>query len=497
MIARPLYIAFRIIIPLLILSAGVAGFVFLTSLQKAPDRLQPERPLPLVETVTVEEHGGELTIELDGLVVPFREIPLSAEVAGRITYKSPHCRAGKFVNKGEILFRINEREYQLAVDRLTHEQEQARASIKELNVQIESAKELVTLATDELSLRTRELERVRMLAKQNAASDSDIDTAEQNEQLSRRTLVTQQNQVKLEQSRVERLESVLALAGTQLEKAKLDLARTEVKAPTSGVIVSDPAEEDSYVQPGNPLATLEDTSSVEVSCSLQMDELYWLWQHDAPPADSLDFPAIGTGTEKSDEQFIRAATLAARGMPAVSATVLYELGGQRFVWDGKLSRYEGAGLDERTRTVPCRVLVQNPTEVSLRKSSESSSVFLAPQALLRGMYVSLEFHVDPRVSLLRVPESAVRPGDLLWLVRDGKLERHTANVARVVNGFALIPASTSGLQAGDLVVTSPLATELSGQSVRLRDEGKAAVDQELDQTPASDKAPRLPDGERL
>lgn len=303
--------------------------------------------------------------------------------------------------------------------------------------------------------------------------------------------------MKLEQSRVERLESVLALAGTQLEKAKLDLARTEVKAPTSGVIVSDPAEEDSYVQPGNPLATLEDTSSVEVSCSLQMDELYWLWQHDAPPADSLDFPAIGTGTEKSDEQFIRAATLAARGMPAVSATVLYELGGQRFVWDGKLSRYEGAGLDERTRTVPCRVLVQNPTEVSLRKSSESSSVFLAPQALLRGMYVSLEFHVDPRVSLLRVPESAVRPGDLLWLVRDGKLERHTANVARVVNGFALIPASTSGLQAGDLVVTSPLATELSGQSVRLRDEGKAAVDQELDQTPASDKAPRLPDGERL
>lgn len=469
MISRVLYVAIRIIIPLLILGAGVGGFVFLVSLKKEPDRAKPAQTLPFVETVEVEEHSGELTIELDGSVVPFREIPLSAEVAGRVTYKSPHCRAGKFVQKDEVLFRINEQEYQLAVDRLTHEEEQARASINELNVQIESAQALVEVATDELALRTRELERVRRLATQNAASDSDIDIAEQNEQLSRRTLVTQQNQVRLEQSREKRLEFAVALVGTQLAKANLDLARTEVKAPTSGVIVFDPAEENSYVQLGSPLATLEDNSSVEVSCSLQMDELYWLWQHNAAPVDSLDFPAIGTGTEENDEQFIRAATLAARGIPAVPATVLYELGGQRFVWNGRLTRYEGAGLDERTRTVPCRVHVQNPTEVSLRSSSNSSSLTLAPQALLRGMYVSLEFHVDPRIELLKVPESSVRPGDVLWLVRDGKLVRQTVRVARVVNGFALIPAASSGLKIRDLVVTSPLATELSGQPVRLHD----------------------------
>ncbi len=163
MISRVLYIAFRIIIPLLILGAGVGGFVFLVSLKKDPPRLAPEQAVPLVETVEVEEHGGELTIKLDGSVVPFREIPLSAEVAGRITYKSPHCRAGKFVQKDEVLFRINEQEYQLAVDRLTHEEEQARASINELKVQIESAQALVKVATDELALRTRELERVQRL----------------------------------------------------------------------------------------------------------------------------------------------------------------------------------------------------------------------------------------------------------------------------------------------------------------------------------------------
>jgi hypothetical protein len=91
------------------------------------------------------------------------------------------------------------------------------------------------------------------------------------------------------------------------------------------------------------------------------------------------------------------------------------------------------------------------------------------------MYVSLEFHVVPRVSVLKVPESAVRPGDVLWLVRDGKLFRQTVKVARVVNGLALIPAASSGLKVGDLVVTSPLATELSGQPVRLHGEVKEAT----------------------
>ena len=41
MLSRSLYIAFRIIIPLLILGAGVGGFVFLMSLKKEPDRAKP------------------------------------------------------------------------------------------------------------------------------------------------------------------------------------------------------------------------------------------------------------------------------------------------------------------------------------------------------------------------------------------------------------------------------------------------------------------------
>lgn len=457
MLPRPVYIAFRIVVPLLIIVVGVAGFIALASLRKPPVRSETEEALPLVETVPVEAHTGELTIHADGAVVPFREAPLSAEVAGRITWRSPKCRAGHFVEKDEILFRINQHEYELEVDRLTHEQEQANASLRELQVQIESAEALARLATDELALRTRELERVRRLASQNAASDADIDQAEQNEQVARRTLVQQQNMLRLEQTRRVRLESALALVGTQLEKAQFDLDRTEVKSPVSGVVVAEPVEADSYVQRGTLLVTIEDTSSVEVRCSLKMDEVHWLWQHDSGIGAEGDSPAatVGLGAE----------LLAKRGVPQVPVTVSYELAGQKFAWVGHLSRYDGAGLDPKTRMVPCRVLVDRPADVS-RRSTEGGAAVVAPPALLRGMYVALDFHAQPKVPLLKVPDSAIRPGDVLWLVRDGKLERHEVSIAQTTRGVALIPAIDSGLTDTDQVVVSPLSTEVSGQQVR-------------------------------
>ena len=51
----------------------------------------------------------------------------------------------------------------------------------------------------------------------------------------------------------------------------------QITAPIDGVIVLEEVEEDSYVNKGTLLVAIEDTSAVEVKCSLRMDELYWLW----------------------------------------------------------------------------------------------------------------------------------------------------------------------------------------------------------------------------
>ena len=276
------------------------------------------------------------------------------------------------------------------------------------------------------------------------------------EQSARRVAVQHDNALRLKTAQRIRLDRGIDLVAAQLRRAKLDLARTRVTSPVSGVVVDDHVEESAYVQRGTELITVEDTSAVDVRCSLRMEELYWLWQHIEPEVNVLDVESQSAVLDQS---------LANRGVPPVAATVVYELSGQQFTWRGRLSRYEGAGLDEFTRTAACRVNVPDPTAGSLRASPDGPPANVPP-VLFRGMFVEIEFHVRPRTPLLTIPERAVRPGSIVWRVKDGRLERIAVHVVRVVDGKALVLAVGSALTDRDRIVVSPLSTETSGLEVR-------------------------------
>lgn len=442
----------------MIIGAGLLGYRALANLKQDPERSAPESQVPLVHSVQAEPHTGELTIRVDGAVVPYRDVSLSAEVAGQIVTKGRNCLSGRYVRKGELLFEIASEEYQLEEERLTQLRSQSEASREELDIEIANELSLVDLAKTDLARTVREHGRVKELYADNAATDAQLDSAEQAEQSMRRLVAQHDNAWRLKTAQRNRLDRGIDLVGAQLQRAQLDLARTRITAPVSGVVVADFAEESTYVQPGTQLITIEDTSAVDVRCSLRMDELYWLWQH---------VEAIPEITPNARPQEV-AQSLANRGVPPVQATIVYELSGQQFTWQGRLTRYDGAGLDEFTRTAACRVNVPDPSAGSLRASSNAAHAQVPP-ALFRGMFVQAEFHVRPRSPLLRVPERAVRPGGIVWRVQDGRLERLAVNVARVVDGIALIPAVGSPLIDGDRIVVSPLSTETSGQTVREQD----------------------------
>ncbi len=95
---------------------------------------------------------------------------------------------------------------------------------------------------------------------------------------------TAANALRLLNAQKERLEVQKELTETALERAKLDLARTEVKSPVDGVIVSAEVEEGGRVQAGGALFTVNDTSKAEVRTSLRMKDVAWILAH--PPAGS-------------------------------------------------------------------------------------------------------------------------------------------------------------------------------------------------------------------
>ena len=253
----------------------------------------------------------------------------------------------------------------------------------------------------------------------------------------RNTLLTLTNQHRLLKTRSGRLKAARDFVVANLDKSRLDLERTEIAASVTGMIVADYVEEGSYVQRSEALYKVEDTSAVEVKCTLRMDQLYWLWNSQQEN---------GAGSSEGAARDYQ--------LPPTPATVVYRLQGREYYWQGALTRYDGIGMEERTRTVPCRVIVNHPRAVS---SSASDHALSGPKALVRGMYVSVILHAEPDAPLVRIPEQAVKPGNLVWRVVGDRLSMDRVNVVRVVDGQAFIESEDGKLSAGDRVVTTPIA----------------------------------------
>lgn len=442
---------FRLIVPPAVLIGGAVGFVVLANSKEMPQPRDVEAAAPLVETATVTEAKGGLDLAADGLVVPFRSVNLSAEVEGRVVEKSENCRSGRTVRAGELLLKIDPTSYELQISRLQSERDQAQASLEELAVQTANADASISLAKEDVALRQADYQRVAGLQRQGVSTQQAIDAARREELASRTALVTIENEKRLLVAQRARLEQAVKLTGVQIEEAERDLAHVTIRAPFDGVIVSVNVEKDGYCKKGDPLVELEDTSAVEVRTHLEMRALAWLRANRPVGVES---------------------PLGAYDIPQIPVTVTYDVLGNSYAWRGVLSRIDGVGLDDRTRTVPCRVLVTEPQAVSLKEGSPDLPV-AAPPALMRGMYVKVELHTTPSEPLLSVPEIAVRPGNTVWAVRDGKLEHFSLPAARVTRGSVLVAPQVTELKVGDAVVVSPLPAAKEGMAVRVQDPPQA------------------------
>lgn len=441
------------IAPFAILAAGAAVFL-LMGRQAPPARNEATTDAAKpVRTAVVTEGDGRIAIDLDGVVVPLKEVSLAAEVGGRVSLKTAECEAGSFVRGGTLLMEIDAQDYELEVERLLRELAQAGIYIEEVVEELTQNEESISLAERQVEIAQREVKRLEGLKANRVVTESDHDRALREELTAINTLTQLKGQQRVLEKRKNRLAEGRLLAETQLERARIDLARTKIVAPFDGVIVDDPVEQDSYVSKGTTLVTIEDTSAAEVRTSLRMDEVARVWG--TLSRDANEGPATPHG--------------GAYALPDIPARVVFELGPRRFRWEGRLSRQEGSGLDARTRTLPCRVLVPEPGQVvALDRYGEPLSELPAgsPTSLLRGMFVKVEVLVETPRQLVSVPADAVRPSGDVWLVRDGELVIMRPPRVHATPEAVLYAADESGIRPGDKVVVSQLANPYDGMPLQ-------------------------------
>lgn len=444
----------RAAVPILIIGgASAAYYIFGTAPPPKMEDNSTEIATP-VEIQAAKDFKGKIEIRVEGVASPYRRVNLAAEVAGRIKFKAPIFEEGNYVTAGTVLAEIDPVDYELAIRRISEELSQATNSLAEWKTDRENVLKQIDLAKQDLELTQREVERVRALGKRNAIAETEVDKALRAEVAAQTALLQFSNQLRALDSREARAISARDMQLTLLERAKRDLARTKIIAPCNGTIITESIEQDGYVKDGTTVAIINDTSASEIACNLELDDLFWIW-----------------GTRNANEVKQRASQdpSAYYEFPATKVTVEFPFQSLVAVWEGELTRFAGTGVDPKTRTIPCRVHVSAPSKSSLKTLAGVEPEGIVAPPLTTGMFVTVRALATPHAPLLELPASAVRSGNVTWIMRDGKLHIQPVQIARRLSDErVLVYATDQGLKAGDKVVVTPMAMVREGMSLTER-----------------------------
>ena len=203
-----------------------AAFLLTTSVGSCSQKQTMPQQIPAIEVQTVDTTSEDLNTYYPAIIRGKTDIAIRPQVSGFIT--KVHVDEGQHVRKGQVLFTIDQVQYQATVEQAHAAVNSAQAAVNERNQ--------------------------KMLFEKNIISQTQWQTAAD----------------ALAQAR-----AALAQAQAALVSAKKNLSYTIVTAPSDGVVGSIPQREGSLASPSSaqPLTTISDNSQVYAYFSLNEKEL--------------------------------------------------------------------------------------------------------------------------------------------------------------------------------------------------------------------------------
>lgn len=422
----------QLILALGVLGAAILIAVLMVTLRPEPEEQERVEQAPLVETVPFEQSSGALEVRGSGTVQPRETVTVGAEVSGRLVYVNPAFQEGRIVPRGATLFRVNPVDYQNQV-------RTARADVAAQDVAVLQAREEVEIARDELE-RFAQRQQTRDVLQAGIDADDYAARILPPTVLARQAfggagneisasgpsrLATREPQLRSAQAARER-------AAANLEAAQLTLSRTRIAAPFGSLVREESAAVGTLVQPGQTLGTLVATDAFEVRVALTEDE--------AALIPSLLRPGAGR----------------------IPASVTFDYGGITYRWEAFVDRADLI-LDPETRTIDVFLQVPGPLQAG-QPVGDAQDAPPGPPLLL-GSFVEARIVGEIPVPFARIPIDALRPGNEVWVVRDGRLRILPVRVIQRTDEIAYV--TTPSLAVGGQIVTSNLRAPTDGMQVRM------------------------------
>lgn len=223
---------------LLVALGGIVALVLILTREEAEMAESEARVIP-VETYRATRGDQIVTIHATGRVRASRNVRLEPEVSGRITWVSPRLRPGGRFREGEMLARIDERDYSVAVER-----------------------QQAAVHRAEVALRTEEGR--KEIAEREWALLENVQTSDRGRSLA------------LREPQLEEAEAQLKAARAALGQARLNVERTTIRAPFDLAINSESVDVGQVVRPGTPMADVLGARVFWIEVPVAIGDLPWL-----------------------------------------------------------------------------------------------------------------------------------------------------------------------------------------------------------------------------
>src|SRR6202163_524078 len=209
-----------------------------------------EPTAPEVEVVSVEQRDIPIYREwigtLDGLV----NAAIRSQVTGYLLTQD--YSEGSFVRKGQLLFQIDPRSLQAAVDQARGQLAQANGQLAQAQAQYQQSE--AQLASAEANQRKAQFDEGRYtpLAKEHAVTQQDVDNAVQNNISAKAQVKVATSQVEAAKAQIQAASAAVEAATAALEAAKVNLGFTKLYSPIDGIAGNAQTQIGNLVGPSSP-----------------------------------------------------------------------------------------------------------------------------------------------------------------------------------------------------------------------------------------------------
>src|SRR5579885_3692291 len=231
-----------------------------------------------VEVATAVEKDVPVSSEWIGTLDGMVNAAIKAQVTGYLL--TQNYSEGSFVKKGQLLFEIDPRPFQAALDQALGQLSQANGQLAQAKAQLVQAEAQLVQAQANQKRTQLDVDRYIPLAKQQAITQQDLDNATQNNLSSLAQVDAAKAQIETSKAQIQAATAAVEAGKAAVEAARVNLGFTRLTSPIDGIAGKAQVQIGNLVSPaGGAITTVSTLDPIKAEFTVSEQEYLNFMRH--------------------------------------------------------------------------------------------------------------------------------------------------------------------------------------------------------------------------